>query len=136
MNSLLPEHLRFVFSFLEPKQQLILGTTGEKYECVIKKKDVHVIRKKAVRKLCADMFYKMFHFSDDALLFNNKDETIEELKKTKLYTNKYRMEILCRVYCKWIADYILRKNNYSLMEYGSEITYYVRKRHRYQCRGK
>ena len=132
MERLLPEHINLGSSFLENKEKLILGTTGDRYSCVLKKNVIQSMRKKAIRILCANLFKAMFSFDDNSILYETKEDMMDDMDSMKYYSKKLKMSCLFEMYYKWISTYIIRKYNYNDMEIGNEEIKFHRNRSRYR----
>lgn len=131
MDGLLPEHLKMVFEYLEPREKIKLAITGEKYSCDVSKKIVEEKRKKALRILCANALTKMFNFGDEGILFDDKTEMMEDMNEMSNYTHKEKVKRMIEIYCTWVSMFIIKKYNYNDMCIGSEDIIYHRNRARY-----
>jgi len=132
MDGLLPEHLKIVFGYLEPNEKIKLAITGEKYSCDVIKKIVEENRKKALRVICANAFTSLFNFGDEGILFDDKNEMIEEMNSILSNSSqKDRLDMLIHAYCGWISSVIIKRYDYNDMGIGFETIHHHRNRSRY-----
>ena len=131
MDGLLPEHLKMVFWYLEPSEKIKLAITGEKYSCAVSKKIVEENRKKALRILSANALTSLFNFGDEGILFDDKNEMIEEMNSISNSSQKDKLNMLIHAYCGWISSVIIKRYDYNDMGIGFETIHHHRNRSRY-----